>query len=122
MWDDFESKLVKVVDKVTPLTEFINGKVKTILHNSIKHKINKRKKLLNQRKRTPSNEIKQTFNSLNAEIKTFYFSQKSAVRKYIKNHVLVHYKSVIYNLSNSTVTLLVLKRCSITIINIYHKR
>ena len=48
MWDDFESKLVKVVDKVTPLTEFINRKVKTILPNSIKHKINKRKKLLNK--------------------------------------------------------------------------
>ena len=29
MWDEFESKLVKVVDKITPFTEFINNKVKT---------------------------------------------------------------------------------------------
>ena len=39
MWDDFECKLVKVVDKVTPLTEFINRKVK-------KFKINVKKLLL----------------------------------------------------------------------------
>ena len=59
-----------------------NIKKKKTLPNSIKHKINKRKKLLKQRKRTPSNELKQKLNSLNAEIKTYYFSEKrSAVRK-----------------------------------------
>ena len=73
MWDSFESRLVKVVDKVTPLTEFINCKVKTTLPNSIKQKINKRKKLLKQRQRIPSNEIKQKLNSPNAEIKTYLF-------------------------------------------------
>ena len=75
-------KLVKVVDNIIPLTEFINCKVKTTLPNSVKHKINKRKKLLKQRQRTPSNDIKQKLSSLNAEIKTYYFSQKrNAVRK-----------------------------------------
>ena len=58
MWDEFESKLVKVVDKITPLTEFINSKVKTKLPNTIKHKINKRKRLLKQRKRSPTDDIK----------------------------------------------------------------
>ena len=38
MWDKFESKLVKVVDKIVPLTEFDNRKVKTTkVPNSIKH-------------------------------------------------------------------------------------
>ena len=64
MWDEFESKLVRVVDKITPLTEFINGKVKIKLPNSIKNKINIRKRLLKQRKRTPTDEIKQKLNFL----------------------------------------------------------
>ena len=84
MWDDFESKLVKVVDKITPLTEFINCKVKIKLPNSIKNKINIRKRLLKQRKRSPTDKIKQKLNFLNHEIKTFYFLQKrNAVRKNI---------------------------------------
>ena len=84
MWDEFESKLVRVVDKITPLTEFINGKVKIKLPNSIKNKINIRKRLLKQRKRSPTDKIKQKLNFLNHEIKTFYFSQKrNAVRKNI---------------------------------------
>ena len=45
-------------------------------------KINKRKRLLKQRKKYPTNEIKQKLNSLNCEIKTFYFSKnREAVRK-----------------------------------------
>ena len=84
MGDEFESKLVKVVDKITPLTEFTNCKVKIKLPNSIKHKMNIRKRLLKQRKRSPTNEIKQKLNFLNHEIKTFYFSQKrNEVRKNI---------------------------------------
>ena len=43
MWDEFESKLVKLVDKITPLTQFINCKVKIKLPNSIKNKIKKEK-------------------------------------------------------------------------------
>ena len=72
MWNDFESKLVNVVDKIVPLTEFSNRKVKTMIPNAIKHKINKRKRLLKQRKRSPTDEIKNKLNYLNAEIKTFY--------------------------------------------------
>ena len=45
MWDEFECKLVRIVDKVTPLTEFANNKVKDKIPFSIKQKISKRKKL-----------------------------------------------------------------------------
>ena len=41
MWDEFECKLEKVVDKVNPLTEFVNNKVKNKLPFSIKQKINR---------------------------------------------------------------------------------
>ena len=81
IWDELESKLVRIVDKITPLTEFTNSKVKTKLPNSIMQK-KKKKRLLKQIKKYPTNEIKQKLNSLNCEIKTFYFSQRrEAVRK-----------------------------------------
>ena len=53
MWDAFESKLVRIVDKITPLTEFANSKVKTKLPNSIKQKINKGKRLFFKRQNPP---------------------------------------------------------------------
>ena len=82
MWDAFESKLVKVVDNIAPLTEFSNNKVKTKIPNIIKHKINKRNRLLKLRKTSPNDEIKLKLNSLNAEIKTYYYTQKrNSVRK-----------------------------------------
>ena len=43
LWDEFESKLVKVVDKIVPLTAFNNGRIKHKIPNEIKQKINKRK-------------------------------------------------------------------------------
>ena len=46
LWDEFESKLVKVVDKLVPLTAFNNDRTKQKIPNEIRHKINKRKKLL----------------------------------------------------------------------------
>ena len=53
-----------------PLTNFINHKVKKPIPNKIKKKINKRKRLLKQRKKAPNDEIKQKLKSINAEIKT----------------------------------------------------
>ena len=76
MWDEFESKLVKIVDKIMPLTDFVNHQVKKPIPNEIKHKINKRKRLLKQCKKAQNDEIKHKLYSLNAEIKTFYFTQK----------------------------------------------
>ena len=44
LWDEFESKLVKVVDKIVPLTAFNNGRIEHKIPNEINQKINKRKK------------------------------------------------------------------------------
>ena len=76
VWDEFECKLVKVVDKIVPLTNFVNKKAQTAFPSEIKPKINIRKRLLKQRKRHPTNELKQKLNSINTEIKSFYFTQK----------------------------------------------
>ena len=38
VWDDFESKLVKVVDKIVPLTELKSNTVKTTIPNAIRNK------------------------------------------------------------------------------------
>ena len=89
MWDEFESKLVKIVDKIMPLTDFVNHKVKKPIPNEIKHKINQRKRLLKQRKKAPNDEIKHKFYSLNADIKTFYFTQKrNSIRNFSKHNLL----------------------------------
>ena len=82
--DDFEIKIVKIIDKIVPLTEFNIQMINLPTPSYIKSKLNKRKKLLKQLKKRPSNEIERKLNSLNAEIKTFYFTQKrNSVRKYI---------------------------------------
>ena len=46
-WNEFESKLVEVVDKIVPLTEFINNTfAKSKIPPEIKNLMNKRKRLL----------------------------------------------------------------------------
>ena len=82
VWDEFESKVVKIVDKVVPLTVFDNGKITYETPKAIKIKINKRNRLLKARKRNAGTDIKQKINHLNAEIKTFYCAQcRNYVRK-----------------------------------------
>ena len=76
VWDEFESKVVKVVDKIVPLTVHENGKITSETPKFIKNKINMRKRLLKSRKHNASSELKQKINHLNAEIKTFYFTQR----------------------------------------------
>ena len=58
MWDEFESKLVKVVDKIVPLTRFVNKKAICSTPFEIKRKFNIRKRLLKQRKRNPRQKPK----------------------------------------------------------------
>ena len=41
VWDDFKSKLVKVVDKIVPLMEFKSNTIKSTIPNAIRNKINK---------------------------------------------------------------------------------
>ena len=82
VWDEFESNVIKTVDKIVPLTTFDNGKITPETPKVIKNKINKRNRLLKSRKRNASTNLKQKINQLNYEIKTFYFSQRrNFVRK-----------------------------------------
>ena len=82
-WNDFENILIRIVDKLAPMTEFSNNSVK---HNPppalIKRKINSRRRALKQFKNSPTVALKSKIKTLNTEIKNFFFSQKKlAVRR-----------------------------------------
>ena len=79
-WNAFESELVRVVDEVAPLVEFLNNSVKSVVTPPvIKNKLNTRKRLLSKLKRNPSNEIKDRVRALNCEIKTFYYGRTKQI-------------------------------------------
>ena len=85
-WDEFENKLVRVVDVVAPLVEFVNESclksVKTPPH--IKTLLNRRKRLLLKKKKSGSTETNLEIKNLDAKIRMFYHSIKwNKVRKSI---------------------------------------
>ena len=57
-WDDFENKLIAVVDDLVPLSGFKNNLQVKLLSNIIKRKINLRKRLLKNFKRNPNLDLK----------------------------------------------------------------
>ena len=57
-WNVFENKLIKVVDKLVPLTSFVGTTVKSNVPKNIKNKINKRNRLLRSFKRSPTVDLK----------------------------------------------------------------
>ena len=57
-WDDFENKLIAVVDNLVPLSEFKNNLQVKLPSNVIKRKINLRKRLLKNFRRTPNLDLK----------------------------------------------------------------
>ena len=81
-WNSFESKVISIVDKIVPVTEFVNNRVLSKPPPVIRNKINKRNRLLKRRKHNMSETLRRKIVDLNAEIKTFYFSKKKeSVRK-----------------------------------------
>ena len=78
-WNEFESNLVKVIDKIAPLqllSQIEKDKSKPPPH--IKNKINKRNRLLKNLNRGPPNpEIRSVIKALNKEIKIFFHKQKT---------------------------------------------
>ena len=50
MWNDMELKIIKVVDIIAPLTEFVNNMIPPQIPPEIKRKLNKRQKLMKLRK------------------------------------------------------------------------
>ena len=85
-WDEFENKLIRVVDVVAPLVEFVNDScvksVSTPAH--IKTLLNRRKRLLLKKKKSGSAETNNQIKTLDAKICLFYHSIKwKNVRKCI---------------------------------------
>ena len=75
-WDDFENKLIAVVDNLVPLSEFKNNSQVKLPSNVIKRKINLRKRLLKNFRRTPNLDLKSRIKSLNVEIKKYFYSER----------------------------------------------
>ena len=76
VWDDFENKVIKIVDVLVPLSEFVNDKVKCKPNSIIKRKLNVRKILLKQLKCSPTGDLKIHIKNLNVEIRSHFFSEK----------------------------------------------
>ena len=85
VWNDFETKLIRVVDDHAPLMEFKNNTVMIVPNFHIKRKLNTRKILLNVFKRNPTLELKARIKNLNFEIRTHYYSEK---RKNVRKNLI----------------------------------
>ena len=85
VWNDFEVKLINVVDSVLPISEMVNNLVPHNPSKFVKRKQNLRKRLLKNFKRNPSADLKNWINSLNFEIKTYFYAEKrNNVRRNIR--------------------------------------
>ena len=81
-WNVFENNLIRVVDEIVPLTDFVGNVVKSNIPKNIKNKINKRNRLLKSFKKSPTLGLKSKITDLNCEIRShFFYKKKFAVRK-----------------------------------------
>ena len=64
VWNDFEAKLINVVDKLIPLTELKNNYLPNSPNQHIKRKQNKRKRLLKAFKNNPTLDLKHRIKNL----------------------------------------------------------
>ena len=85
-WNNFENKLLRVVDDLVPLSCFSDKiSTKNSLPDSVRNKINRRKRLLRRFKVEKSPIIKSQITMLNKDIKKYYYNLQSCkVRKLIK--------------------------------------
>ena len=84
-WNTFENKLVEVVDKIAPMCTFTNGgHVKANIPQRIKQKINQRKRLLRNFRKTKDVRTKMQLDMVDKEVKQFFNRQRvNTVRKLI---------------------------------------
>ena len=84
-WNCFENKLVKVVDRLCPLSTFIsNSDSNTTVPQHIKNKLNIRRRLLSKLKTKKCSQIKMQIKKLDKEIRFFFHSSKAkSVRRNI---------------------------------------
>ena len=77
-WNEFESKLVEIVDIIAPLQPLHQiEKNRSRPPPHIKNKLNKRNRLLKKLKNDPSHETRSVIKQLNKEIKQYFYIQKS---------------------------------------------
>ena len=78
-WNEFENTIINVIDKILPIeTTCLHRTQKTEIPNTIRTKINQRKKILKKYKLQPSFELKTKIKILDKAIKTFFHSNKSS--------------------------------------------
>ena len=77
-WNEFESKLICVVDLIVPLKGFSLDLIAEKPDKVIKNKINKRNRLLRQLKSRLNIEIKTKISNLNYEIKSHFFQKTNS--------------------------------------------
>jgi hypothetical protein len=84
-WNNFENRLVGVVDRVAPLCEFKDNRVpKDCLPSWVKNKLNYRKRLIRRFRSTKNVHTKVILNQVDKDIKQYYNClRKKNVRKVI---------------------------------------
>jgi hypothetical protein len=76
-WNCLENKLINIVDQIVPLQTFVNNHARNSkCPPHIKKKLNKRKRLLQTQKYSPTNDRQQTIKNLNKEIRSYFTSDK----------------------------------------------
>ena len=81
-WDDFETKLIPIVDSIIPMSSFYNNVNSKRPSCSIQRKRTLRKRLLKTFKWNPTLDLKNRIKNLNIEIKTYFYAEKrSNVRR-----------------------------------------
>ena len=93
-WNEFETKLIIVVDNIVPLNQFALDLIIEKPDKVIKNKINKRYRFLEQFKLRPSTELKTKISNLNYEIKSHFFTKKQITM--FNGFGCVTYISVVY--------------------------
>ena len=79
-WNSFESQLIEIVDRLSPMCEVINNKFKmNPPPSNIKQKLNKRNKLIKKLKHNCNNPqaTRQTLKQINKDIKVYFHNQKT---------------------------------------------
>ena len=98
MWNDFETKLINVVDTLVPVPDVINDDFNSKVCPFIKNKLNPRNRLLKVLKKRPSIDLKTRIKNLNIEIVTHFRSNK---RNKIRNKIIPGSSKSLWNAVNS---------------------
>ena len=71
------SKLIKIIDDIVPLVDYVNDVIKEKTPKLVKNKINKRNRLLKSFKKRPNIELKKRIADLNCEIRSHFLEKQN---------------------------------------------